>query len=112
MRRPNIRWTKDMDEFLCKLRHEGMAFHKIAFLLDVSATSAKERFRKVHPNAPYIYVPHRKAHNFETRAAVVKMKHEGRKLSEIGALLGLRVDQVHGIWWHWRTYEGPRRGAA
>ena len=112
IKRWRVRWTPEMDEYLVKKRLEGMAFHRIGAVVGVSRSAAQVRFKKLVPNAGYVYVPHVRVYDYQTREAVVAMKMRGLTLRQISNKMGLRVTQVHGIWNHWRDYESPRRSAA
>lgn len=102
-----------MDEYLLVKRLKGETFNAIGNALGVSQKAALNRFRRRYPNISEPgYIPRNHIHSFETRAAVVEMRKRKVPLKVVAAKFGLRVNQVSGIWNHWRDYEQPRRKVA
>lgn len=106
------RWTDLMDEYLLKKSRAGETFRTIASGLGVSRGAAWERYvRLCHRIGQSPYRIRRRAHSDETRATVIAMKRGGKSHSQIAAELGLRINQVAGIWNTWRDRDQHRRAA-
>ena len=111
-RAPYIRWTPIMDEYLKVQRKRGESFATIARAMGISDRSARNRYRVLFLNVlDPDYMPRRIIHNLETRLAVVEMRQRKVPLKVVALKLGLRVNQVHGIWNHWRDYVSVRKAA-
>lgn len=106
------RWTDLMDEYLLKKAAAGEPFRCIASALGVTRGAAWARYvRLCELNGVSPYRSSRRAHSEQTRQVVLSLKRSGLSHKEVASRVGLRLNQVCGIWNHWRDYE-HRRAAA
>lgn len=112
MRKRPFVWTEEAEEYLFIKAKKGESMRHIASMIGCSFYAAKDRYRKICMGRGISHLRKRVTrHSEQTRATVIAMKHGGRTLVEIAAELGLGINQVAGIWNHWRDYSQHRRTA-
>ena len=111
--RRRIIWTALMDEYLMKKRAQGEPFYPIASALNVTRASAACRYiRLCNQLGISPYKRKLKKHAPETLDTVIVLRRSGKSHKQIARELNLGINQVCGIWNHWRDHRRFRSAEA